>query len=58
LIATPIREDGTIVAERSAAALQSTGLSPLVLRRMLERAAKKMITKLAAAACSMFHPDT
>jgi hypothetical protein len=55
LIATPIKNDGTIAAERSAAALQSTGLSPLVLRRMLVRAAKKMTTKLAAAS-SMFHP--
>jgi hypothetical protein len=56
LAATPIREDGATVSERSAAAFQSTGTSLRMLRSVPESALKTMTTRLAATASLMLQP--
>jgi hypothetical protein len=58
LAATPIREEGATVKEKSVAALQFTGASLRMLRSVPERALKTMMMRLAATASLMFHPAT
>src|SRR5918999_889358 len=56
LTATPIRDDGATVEEKSAAALQLTGASLRMFRSVPESALKMMMTRLAATASLMLHP--